>query len=129
MKTFFGLSPEDTAKELGVNPSTGLSAAEAANRMEKYGSNRLEGGKEKSLIQMILEQLKDFLVIILMIAAVISIFLGEELEGVIIPVSYTHLDVYKRQFPFFRCKMAERRQFKTMLRNQRLHVPDCRIDF
>ncbi len=98
MKTFFGLSPEDTAKELGVNPSTGLSAAEAANRMEKYGSNRLEGGKEKSLIQMILEQLKDFLVIILMIAAVISIFLGEELEGVIIlaiVVLNTFLGVYQ----------------------------------
>ena len=98
MKSFFSLSAEDTARELDVDVSCGLSKEEAEKRMEKYGANRLEGGKEKSLIQMILEQLKDFLVIILMIAAVISIFLGEALEGVIIlaiVVLNTFLGVYQ----------------------------------
>ncbi|HJC25415.1 MAG TPA: cation-translocating P-type ATPase [Candidatus Eisenbergiella merdavium] len=98
MKSFFSLSAEDTARELEVDVSCGLSKEEAEKRMEKYGANRLEGGKEKSLIQMILEQLKDFLVIILMIAAVISIFLGEALEGIIIlaiVVLNTFLGVYQ----------------------------------
>ena len=98
MKSFFSLSAEDTARELDVDVSCGLSKEEAEKRMEKYGANRLEGGKEKSLIQMILEQLKDFLVIILMIAAVISIFLGEALEGIIIlaiVVLNTFLGVYQ----------------------------------
>ena len=40
--------------------------------------------EEKSLLQMALEQLKDFLVIILMVAAIISIGLGEALEGIVI---------------------------------------------
>ena len=98
MKSFFSLSPADTARELQVDVSSGLTKEEAEKRIEKYGPNRLEGGKEKSLIQMILEQLKDFLVIILMIAAVISIFLGEALEGVIIlaiVVLNTFLGVYQ----------------------------------
>ena len=98
MKPFFSLSAADAAKELQVDASSGLTKEEAEKRIEKYGHNRLEGGKEKSLIQMILEQLKDFLVIILMIAAVISIFLGEALEGIIIlaiVVLNTFLGVYQ----------------------------------
>ena len=98
MKPFFSQSPSDAAKELQVDVSCGLTKEEAEKRIEKYGHNRLEGGKEKSLIQMILEQLKDFLVIILMIAAVISIFLGEALEGIIIlaiVVLNTFLGVYQ----------------------------------
>ena len=98
MKPFFSQSPADTARELQVDVSSGLTKEEAEKRIEKYGHNRLEGGKEKSLIQMILEQLKDFLVIILMIAAVISIFLGEALEGIIIlaiVVLNTFLGVYQ----------------------------------
>ena len=98
MKPFFSQLPADTARELQVDVSSGLTKEEAEKRIEKYGHNRLEGGKEKSLIQMILEQLKDFLVIILMIAAVISIFLGEALEGIIIlaiVVLNTFLGVYQ----------------------------------
>ncbi len=98
MQTFFDLSAQETAKTLQTDVSAGLTPEEAAARLQKYGPNRLEGGKEKSVFQMILEQLKDFLVIILMIAAVISILLGEELEGVIIlaiVVLNTFLGVYQ----------------------------------
>ena len=98
MNTFFNQSVEDTARELKVDVSAGLSEKEAQERGEKYGKNRLEGGKEKNIFQMMLEQLKDFLVIILMIAAVISIALGESLEGIIIlaiVVLNTILGVYQ----------------------------------
>ncbi|MBR2950532.1 MAG: cation-translocating P-type ATPase [Lachnospiraceae bacterium] len=98
MEVFFNQSAENTAKELAVDLSVGLSKEEAVKRAEKYGSNRLEGGKEKSVFQMAFDQLKDFMVIILMIAAVISIALGEALEGVIIlaiVVLNTILGVYQ----------------------------------
>ena len=98
MKIFYDQTAEVTAKELQVNPSTGLTSEEAEKRSKQYGFNRLEGGKEKSIFQMMLEQLKDFLVIILMIAAVISIALGESLEGFIIlaiVVLNTILGVYQ----------------------------------
>ena len=81
-----------------VDIATGLTDEEAQARSEKYGKNRLEGGKEKSILQMALEQLKDFLVIILVIAAVVSMFLGEMLEGIIIiaiVILNTFLGVYQ----------------------------------
>lgn len=98
MLSFFNQSIQDTTKRLNVNTTTGLSTKEVEKRVSQYGSNRLEGGKEKSIFQMMLEQLKDFLVIILMIAAVISIALGESLEGIIIlaiVVLNTILGVYQ----------------------------------
>ena len=67
MKIFFSQSVTDTMQELQVNPNTGLTSEEADKRLSQHGHNRLEGGKEKSIFQMTLEQLKDFLVIILII--------------------------------------------------------------
>lgn len=98
MKQYFNQTVSETAQDLQVDLSTGLSAQEAAKRSQTYGPNRLEGGKEKTLLQMALEQLKDFLVIILIVAAVISIFLGESLEGIAIlaiVVLNTILGVYQ----------------------------------
>lgn len=98
MKIYFNQSIEGATQELQVNPAAGLTSDEADRRLSQYGHNRLEGGKEKSIFQMMLEQLKDFLVIILIIAAVISIALGESLEGIIIlaiVVLNTILGVYQ----------------------------------
>ena len=98
MKNYFNQSAADTAKDLEVDIAVGLTDEEAQARSAKYGKNRLEGGKEKSILQMALEQLKDFLVIILIIAAVISMFLGEMLEGIIIiaiVILNTFLGVYQ----------------------------------
>lgn len=98
MKKYFSQTASDSASDLNVDFSTGLSSEEAAKRIQEYGENRLEGGKEKSLVQMAIEQLKDFLVIILMVAAIISIGLGEALEGIVIlaiVVLNTFLGVYQ----------------------------------
>ena len=98
MEKYFNQSATDTAKALGVDVNVGLTDAEAQERSAKYGKNRLEGGKEKSILQMALEQLKDYMVIILIIAAVVSVILGEVLEGVIIiaiVILNTFLGVYQ----------------------------------
>ncbi len=98
MASFHQHSVTEALQKLEVNVFSGLTSGEAKKRSEQYGENRLEGGKEKTILQMMLEQLKDFLVIILMIAAVISIVLGEALEGIIIlaiVVLNTILGVYQ----------------------------------
>ena len=84
MSSFYNEKAAEAAERLQTNTNTGLSSAEAARRLAQNGPNRLEGAKEKSVFLMILDQLKDFLVVILMIAAVVSIGLGEALEGIII---------------------------------------------
>lgn len=56
--------------------SEGLSDAEVAEKEAKYGKNRLEEGKKKSPFRIFLEQFADLLVIILIIAAIISMISG-----------------------------------------------------
>ena len=54
----------------------GLSSAEAERRREKYGPNKLKDAEKPSLIQRFFNQLKDPMLIILMIAAAVSALTG-----------------------------------------------------
>ena len=63
---------------------SGLSAKEAAQRLAKYGPNELHEGGKKSTARIFLEQFLDFLVIILIIAAVVSAALGDVESTVVI---------------------------------------------
>ena len=56
---------------------TGLSQEDAADRLAKYGANELHAGKQKSVLQIFLGQFTDFLVLILILAAVISACMGD----------------------------------------------------
>ena len=54
-----------------------LTSTQARMNQEKFGFNELTEGEKKNTLRIFLEQFKDFLVIILMIAAVVSGFLGD----------------------------------------------------
>ena len=84
MKDFFAKPAGEVIDAFGSNAKKGLTSQQAAQLLQKHGENKLEGKKEDSILVMFLGQFKDFLVIILMIAAVISIVLGEYLDGSII---------------------------------------------
>ena len=62
----------------------GLSAREAARRLEQYGPNELHAGEQKSVLRIFMEQFKDFLVMILIISAVISAVLGDAESAIVI---------------------------------------------
>lgn len=66
-------SVEDVFKEVQSSPS-GLSSQEAASRLEKYGANTLQEGKKKSLLEKFVDQFKDFMILVLLVAAVVSMF-------------------------------------------------------
>ncbi len=78
-------SVEETFETLESSPK-GLSTEEAAKRREKFGKNALNARKPKSILQMIWEQIKDVMVIILLIAAVISFVFHDTAEGIVILV-------------------------------------------
>ena len=81
---WFKKSVRDTLEELGVDASTGLSDAEAEARLKQYGPNKLQGKKRKTILQMFIAQLNDALIFVLFGAVLITIFMGEYIDSVII---------------------------------------------
>ena len=77
-------SIEQVCQELDTNMETGLSADEVVRRLEKYGTNELRHKAGESIIQMFLSQLKDYMVIILIIASFVSIMVGEVTDSLVI---------------------------------------------
>lgn len=76
MEKSFLRSREELLEEFGVDPSLGLTQQQAAENLKKYGRNELEEEEGTPMWQLILEQFKDQLVIILLGAAVISFVLA-----------------------------------------------------
>ena len=71
MKKTYTQSAEEVLQELGVG-AEGLTSEQAAQRLEKYGPNKLKEAPKPTLLQRFLAQLKDPMLIILMIAAGVS---------------------------------------------------------
>ena len=55
----------------------GLTSAQAKERLEKYGPNALQAGEKTTVLQKFINQFKDFMIIVLLAAAVISFFAHE----------------------------------------------------
>ena len=66
-----------------------MTEAQIKEHIEKYGRNEIEAAGKKSVLQLFLEQYKDFLVIILIISAIISGILGDIQGAVVIVVVIT----------------------------------------
>lgn len=81
---WFNKSLDEVLKELDVDLSKGLSEAEVEKRIEKYGVNRLQEAKKKTLIQLFFAQLNDALIYVLLGAAVVTLIVGEYADSVII---------------------------------------------
>lgn len=87
MKAYYRESKEELIKELGANEEQGLTNKAAQEKLAQVGPNALVEGKKKSVLEVFLEQFKDLMVIILIVAAVISAFTGNlESTAVIIVV-------------------------------------------
>ncbi|WP_040948582.1 calcium-translocating P-type ATPase, SERCA-type [Gorillibacterium massiliense] len=83
-KNWYHLSTEETLTEHRTDPSRGLEWKEAERRKEALGLNVLTEGKGVSPIALLLAQFKDFMVLVLMGATMISGLLGEYLDAITI---------------------------------------------
>ena len=72
-------------KELKTSPQ-GLTSEEARARLERYGPNELEEKKKRHPLMMFLDQFRDFMILVLIAAAVISGFIGEASDTIAIVV-------------------------------------------
>lgn len=84
----YQMKKEDVLKMLGTDKN-GLTQNQAKENQKKYGKNELAEGKKKNPFILFLEQYKDFLVIILIIAAIISGVLGDIESAIVIFVVIT----------------------------------------
>ena len=74
----------EITKNLNTNINTGLSHSEAEDRLKKYGHNQLEEKEGVSPIMLFLGQFNDFIVWVLIAAAIVSGFMGEWVDALAI---------------------------------------------
>lgn len=80
---FWSHEPAELFRELRATPE-GLSAEAAAERLEEYGMNRLQGRGRASTLALFLSQFRSPIILLLLLAAILAFFLGEPSEGTII---------------------------------------------
>ena len=81
---FYSLPAHVALKRLNAKLDEGLSSADAQKRLEQYGHNELPSGEKTPLWKLFLAQFNDFVVILLIVASLVSILLGDMIEGLAI---------------------------------------------
>src|SRR5699024_348583 len=77
-------SSDEIIEKLDSNAKTGLSSDEANKRLEKYGANEIQQGEHTTILQKFVAQFKDFMIIVLMIAAVVSWLVSGDLADAVV---------------------------------------------
>lgn len=84
LQDWYKKTSQMVADELAVGLADGLAEEQVEERIKKYGTNELKKKSKETLFQKIIDQLNDFLVIILIIASIISLFIGEVADSIVI---------------------------------------------
>ena len=82
-------SAGEVCRELSVVPADGLSVDEVARRRARFGPNRLDEGRRRGPLRMLLDQFADFMVLVLLASAVLAGILGEPQDSLAIAVILT----------------------------------------
>lgn len=69
---FHGMEKKEVGKALNTDYMVGLSEADAVNRIKQHGFNELEEGEKQSALILFFSQFKDFMVLVLLAATLIS---------------------------------------------------------
>ena len=88
MKQYYQMETDEVKKQVNGSLEP-LTDAEIRAHQEKYGPNELQEEKKKSVAMIFLEQYKDFLVIILIVSAIISGFMGDMESAIVILIVIT----------------------------------------
>ncbi|NHM29735.1 cation-translocating P-type ATPase [Neobacillus terrae] len=81
---FYEMDVKQTEKTLNTDFSSGLSTEEAKNRIKEHGYNELAEGEKQSALLLFFSQFKDFMVLVLLAATLISGLLGEYIDAIAI---------------------------------------------
>lgn len=84
MNNWFNCSSEQVVKAFSTNPQSGLTSSEASRRLVEVGHNQLNAAKKISPWRIFLDQFTDFMVLVLIGAAIVSGLLGEKEDALTI---------------------------------------------
>ena len=113
------LAAKEVLEHLSTSPDDGLSSAEVKQRQAQYGFNQLDEAPPTSIWEMLLEQFRDFVVILLIVAALVSALLGEWVEaGAILAIVVLNAGLGVIQ---------ERRAEEALAALRKLAAPDAHI--
>ena len=113
------LAAGEALARLGSDAATGLSEAEAAERLAEAGPNALPEGRRRSLAAMLLGQFSDFMILVLLAAALVSGLVGEPADTIAILVIVLLNGVIGA--------VQEYRAQRAMLALRRLAAPDAAV--
>jgi len=80
------LSTGEVASHLGTDPRRGLTEDEAAERLRRFGPNALPDPERRSILRMVVDQFRDFMILVLVAAAIVSGMVGEPSDTIAIVV-------------------------------------------
>lgn len=86
MAQFFQMSVDEVVKELSTDINNGLTEQEVKKRLEKYGANALPRDEGVDWVQLVWGQFNDPLIWLLIFAALVSAFLGEYIDFIVIAI-------------------------------------------
>ena len=75
---------DSTAQQIKVNFSSGLSQQESKERLKRYGLNEMTSSSKRSPLTLLLAQFSDFMILVLIAAAIISGYVGEPVDALVI---------------------------------------------
>ena len=113
------LTPRDVCAELSTDPRAGLTAEEAARRLQEQGRNQLAEARGKSLGRLFAEQFKGIVIWVLIAAAVLSGIMGELVDAVVIVA----IVILNAVLGFVQESRAER----SLAALRRMSNPTCRV--
>lgn len=119
MSNWYQRDVADVLQELEANPATGLSTEVASVRFEKFGPNELVETGQRGPLRILWEQFSSAMIVMLVIAAVVSAFLGEYEDAIVILA----IVVLNALLGFFQDYRAER----AMAALKQMAVPKVRV--
>ncbi len=133
MKRYWHLEISDVAKEFATDLAGGITADEAASRLQKYGPNQLKEKKGQGPFEIFIEQFKDLIVWVLIGAALVSGFLQEWIDAlaiiaiVIINAILGFVQEYRAEKSLAALKKLSSPNSKVIRGGQRMMVPSAEL--
>src|SRR5690554_6528234 len=84
IKEFYLLDKDELKDHLYFSEEEGLSSREARRRLSQFGENKIKERKKRSLLSIFIDQFRDFLIVVLLVATGLSFLMGEFTDGLTI---------------------------------------------